>query len=83
MLKYIFHLHIKVLLSSAIEIAIFYCLYTEEPTLCSGSDERLVYEIGVCLTLIKDGIQHTNRNLEKWLKAIFIQWQSRCICEIL
>lgn len=63
MLKYIFHLHIKVLLSFAVEIAIFYSLHTEEPILCSGNDERLVYEIGVYLTLIKDGIQHINKNL--------------------
>lgn len=63
MLKYIFHLHINVLLSFAIEMAILYSLYIEKPTLCSKNDEKLVYEIGVYSTLIKDGIQHSNKSL--------------------
>lgn len=51
----------KVLLSFATEIAILFFLYVEEPTLCSKNDERLIYETGVCSTLIKDGIQHSPR----------------------
>lgn len=63
MLKYIFHSHIKVLLSLAIEVAVLYSHHIEEPTLCSKNDEKLVYEIGVYSTLIKDSIQHSNNNL--------------------